>query len=141
MSIEKETLIEEAHREGLKTIIIEAVIQKGGKILLIETLGVGNTFYEFPKAVLKEGETTAQALERAIEGQTAMHLEEVKRYLGHYDKKGERHYHFVVEVKDPYSLEESRSIAYSWLPVQEAVGYPISDELRGMLDLYARLVS
>ena len=129
-------LIEEAHKEGLEKIAIETVIQKSGKILLIEELGRGDSFYGFPKADLKEGESISQALERAVTERTAMQLKDVKRYLGHYDKDGRRHYHFVVEVNDPYSLEDNATIAYAWLDVQEAVGYPITDELREMLDLY-----
>ncbi|MCP5503992.1 MAG: NUDIX domain-containing protein [Chlamydiales bacterium] len=129
-------LIEEAHKEGLEKIIIETIIQKDGKVLLIEALGMGDSFYEFPNADLKEDEGISQALERAVTQKTAMQLKDVKRYLGHYDKEGIRHYHFVVEVKDPYSLEDNATIAYAWLDVQEAVGYPITDELREMLDLY-----
>lgn len=132
-------LIEEAHKEGLEKIVIETIIQKDGKVLLIEVLGVGDSFYEFPNADLKEGESISQAMERAVTEKTAMQLKDVKSYLGHYDKEGIRHYHFVVEVKDPYSLENNSAIAYAWLDVQEAVGYPITDELREMLDLYNKI--
>ena len=117
----------------------EPVVQKSGKVLLIEVLGMGDSFYELPNADLKEGESIPQALERAVTVKTAMQLKDVKSYLGHYDKEGIRHYHFVVEVKDPYSLEDNASIAYAWLDVQEAVGYPINDELREMLDLYNKV--
>lgn len=132
-------LIEEARKEGLEKIVIEAIIQKDGKVLLIEVLGVGDSFYQFPNADLKKGESISQALERAVIEKTAMQLKEVKNYLGHYDKEGSRHYHFVVEVKDPYSLEDNTTIAYAWLDVQEAVGYPIADEVREMLDLYNKI--
>ncbi|QVL57798.1 MAG: NUDIX domain-containing protein [Simkaniaceae bacterium] len=129
-------LIEEALSEGMEKIAIETVIEKDGKVLLIEDLGMGTTFYGFPKVELKEGESIPQALQRAVTERTAMQLKDVKRYLGHYDRDGMRHYHFVVEVNDPYSLEENANIAYAWLDVQEAVGYPITDQLREMLDLY-----
>ncbi len=132
-------LIEEAHKEGLEKIVIETIIQKDGKVLLIEVLGMGDSFYEFPNADLKEVESIPQAMERAVTEKTAMQLKDVKSYLGHYDKEGIRHYHFVVEVKDPYSLENNPAIAYAWLDVQEAVGYPITDELREMLDLYNKI--
>ena len=91
-------LIEEAHKEGLENIVIETIIQKSGKVLLIEVLGMGDSFYELPNADLKEGESIPQALERAVTVKTAMQLKDVKSYLGHYDKEGIRHYHFVVEV-------------------------------------------
>ncbi len=129
-------LIEEARKEGIEKLAIEALVQKDGKVLLIEELGKGESFYGFPAASLKEEESIPQALQRAVTENTAMQLKEVKSYLGHYDQDGIRHYHFVVEVNDPYSLEENTNIAYAWLEVQEAVGYPITDEVREMLDLY-----
>ncbi|MCP5505499.1 MAG: hypothetical protein H7A38_01275 [Chlamydiales bacterium] len=133
-----QNLVEMAKKEEMNHIIVEAVIQKEGKILLIEPLGNGETFYRFPYAEMLEGETMQQALQKAITLQTAMELKEVKRYLGHYDKKGTRHLHFVVEVKDPYSVEEKTSIAFAWVEARDGVGYPITDELREMLDLYVK---
>lgn len=133
-----QNLVEMAKKEGINHVIVEAVIQKEGKILLIEPLGNGNVFYQFPHAEVLEGETIQQALQKAITWQTAMELKEVKRYLGQYDKKGSRHLHFVVEVKDPYSVEEKTSIAFAWVEARDGVGYPITDELREMLDLYMK---
>lgn len=133
-----QNLIEEAKKEGMNKVIVEAVIEKEGKILLIEPLGEGETFYTFPNMEVLEGETVQHALQKAITLKTAMDLKEVKRYLGHYDKEGIRHLHFVVEVKDPYSVEENSSIAFAWVEVQEGAGYPITDELREMLDLYVK---
>jgi ADP-ribose pyrophosphatase YjhB (NUDIX family) len=133
-----QNLIEEAKREGMKKVIVEAIIEKEGKVLLIEPLGLGNTFYVFPNEEVLEGETVQQALQKAVALKTAMELKEVKRYLGHYDKEGIRHLHFVVEVKDPYSIENNSSIAFAWVEAREGVGYPIRDELREILDLYTK---
>lgn len=133
-----QNLIDEAKKEGIEGIVVEAVIQNEGKVLLIEPLGGGMAFYTFPNEVITEGETTQQALQKAVTLKTAMELKEVRRYLGHYDKKGIRHLHFVVEVKDPYAVEENTSIAFAWVEAREAVGYPITDELREMLDLYVK---
>ncbi|MCB1082952.1 MAG: hypothetical protein KDK61_01465, partial [Simkania sp.] len=71
--------------------------------------------------------------------ETAMELGEVKAYLGHYDVGQDRYYHFVTEVKDPCSIEQNTKVAYAWLETQEAVGYPITDDLREMLDVYAKM--
>jgi len=51
---------------------------------------------------------------------------------------GVRHLNFVIKVKDPFEVEKNKSISFSWLDVQEAVGYPIRDEVREMLDLYSK---
>lgn len=133
-------LIEDAKQEGIKEMVVDAIIHKdNGEILLIENLGDVKPIYGFPSAELKKKETIPQALQRAITEKTAMQLKEVIAYLGHYDKDGVRHFHFVAEVIDPYSLEENTNIAYAWLNTDDAVGYPITDEVRGMLDLYKRL--
>lgn len=135
-------LIDDAKKEGIEQIVVETIIQKDtGEILLIEDLEVEKPIYGLPSADIKKGETIPQTLQRAITLQTAMQLKEVMAYLGHYDQDGVRHYHFVTEVKDPYSLEENTKIAYAWLSIEEAVGYPITDNLREMLDLYARFKS
>lgn len=133
-------LIEDAKQEGIKEMVVDAIIHKdNGEILLIENLGDVKPIYGFPSAELKKKETIPQALQRAITEKTAMQLKEVIAYIGHYDKDGVRHFHFVAEVSDPYSLEENTNIAYAWLNTDDAVGYPITDEVRGMLDLYKRL--
>lgn len=133
-------LIEEAKKEGIKHIVVETIVQKdSGEILLIEDLQMEKRIYGLPAANLKEGETIPQALQRAITERTAMQLKEVRAYLGHYDERDVRHYHFVTEVNDPYALEENTNIAYAWLKIEDAVGYPITDKLREMLDLYAKL--
>lgn len=130
-------LIEEAHREGLKEIVVEAIIQKEEKkILLIEDLKLVKPIYSFPAARVKEGEGLSLALQRAVVENTNMEIKKVVRYVGHYDLNNARHYHFVVEVNNPYALEENTSIAYAWLDVQEAVGYPVQDKVREVLDLY-----
>lgn len=133
-------LIEEARNEGIDHIVIEVLIQKAGKrLLLVEDLSAQKPVYELPSTSLKEEETIPQALQRAVTEITAMQLKEVVAYLGHYDLEGVRHYHFVAEVHDPYSIEENTKIAHAWLEVQEAVGYPIRDDLREMLDRYTQL--
>ena len=133
-------LIEEARNEGIDRIVVEALIRKAGKrILLVEDLSAQKPVYELPSTSLKEQEILPQAIERAVIEITGMHLKEVAAYLGHYDLEGARHYHFVVEVHDPYAIEENTKFAHAWLEVQEAVGYPIRDDLRGMLDRYVLL--
>ena len=133
-------LIEEAKSAGLEHIVIKVLIQKEGKqVLLVEDLKRPQSVYELPSASLKEEETIPQALQRAVTEMTSMQMKEVIAYLGHEDFEGARHYYFVVEVKDPYSVEENTKIAHAWLELQEAVGYPIRDQLREMLDRYAKL--
>ena len=132
-------LIEEAHKEGCIKVSVAAMIEnKQHQLLLIEDLKGGKPIYGFPSAEIQEGETIQQALQRAVTLQANMGLKETLRYVGHYDLDGERVYHFVVAVNDPYAIEEKKEVAHAWLIAQEAVGYPILDEVRQMLDQYDR---
>ncbi len=134
-------LIEDAHKEGIQEIVVAAIIHnEGGQVLLIHDLQDVKPLYIFPEAKLKEEESLSQALQRAVTGKTNMGIKEVNGYLGHYDEGRKRYYHFVVEVNDPYAVEENKSIAYAWLDIQEAVGYPIKDAVREILDLYNKTV-
>lgn len=133
-------LIDEAKKDGIKKIHVSVFIRNSvDQILLIEEVLKQKILYTLPTADVKENETIQQALQRAVLEETFMELAEVKAYLGHYDADSERYYLFVTEVKDPYSLEKNTRIAYAWLDVQEAVGYPITDELREMLDVYSKM--
>jgi len=132
-------LIDEAKEDGMKEVVVSAIIENQKKqILLIENLEAQKLFYRLPSAKVAPNESIQQALQRAVGLETMMEISEVKSYLGHYDRKGNRFYHFIVEVKDPYAVETNTKMAHAWLDVQEAVGYPIWDEVREMLDLYVK---
>lgn len=132
-------LIEAAREDGIEEVVIDALVRKeDGKVLLVEDLRSENPFYHFPYAQVKDEESIPQAIQRAVTENTAMEIKEVLRYLGHYDVGGKRHLNFVVEVNDPFEVEENKSISFAWLDVQEAVGYPIRDDVREMLDLYSK---
>lgn len=132
-------LIETAHAEGFQEVVIDALVCKeDGQVLLVEDLLGSDRFYHFPYAQVKEGESIPQTIQRAVTENTAMTIKEVKRFLGHYDREGKRHLSFVVEVQDPFAVEENKSISFAWLDVREAVGYPIHDEIREMLDIYTK---
>ena len=132
-------LIEAAREEGFKEVVIDALVCKGdGKVLLVEDLQGVDPFYHFPCAQVKDEETIPQAIQRAVTENAAMEIKEVIRYLGHYDVDGKRHLNFIVEVNNPFAVEENKSISFAWLDIQEAVGYPIRDEVREMLDRSSR---
>lgn len=131
--------IEEAKKAGMMTIIVSAIVQNERKeILLLEDHRSLAGHYRLPSAEVREGEGINQAMQRALIEETVMELTEVVSYLGHRDKGKERSYYFVIAVQNPYALEGQARFAYSWVDPQEGVGYPISDELREMIDLYVR---
>ncbi len=131
-----EGMIEEAKREGIGEVVVSALIRKGDDLLVIEDLMELTPIYTFPHALLKQGETIQQALQRGIMESTLMNLERVVSLLGHYDLEGKRYIYFIAEVSDPYAVEGAEQIAYAWIPAQEAAGYPITNELREMINRY-----
>lgn len=133
-------LIDEAKKGGMQKVYVAGLVRNAsGQLLLIEKVLEEKQIYYFPVVEVRKGETVQQALQRAVMEETNMQLSDVKAYLGHYDIEKERTIHFVVEVKDPYAIEQYTEVAYAWLETQEAIGYPISDEIREMLDIYAKM--
>jgi len=134
-----ESLINEAYKVGMKGVVIDAlVVKEDGKVLLVENLEGPDRFYHFPNAKVKKGETISQAIQRAVMNVAPIGIKSVLRYLGHYDIGDVRHLNFAVLANEPYAVEENKSISFAWLEFQEAVGYPVHDEAREMLDLYLK---
>ena len=130
-------LLIEAKKAGMHVVIVEAVLQNDRReILLLEdhfSLDIG---YRFPHAEVKQNEKISQAIQRALMEETTMQLKEVIGYLGHHDEEKKRHYYFVATAHDPYAIESQTRFAYNWLDPQEGVGYPITEAVRRVLDLY-----
>lgn len=132
-------LLEEANKEGFNEIVIEVIVKNArGKILLIHALKNLIENYQFPSCLLKLNETIPQVLQRVVTEQTSMTLSEVISYLSHRDVEGKRYFTFIVCVDAPSAIEGSTSIASAWVNVEEAYGYPISEDIRETLDLYTR---
>lgn len=139
-----QNLIEEAQQAGKKTVQVAAIVRHNDNILLLE-LGVKpgemSGAYELPTTQLKKGETIQQALQRALMENAGLGLKDVMAYLGQHDEGETREYFFVVDVNDAFSVETPRHQGYSWVDIQEAVGYPITKQVRDTLDLFSKLVS
>lgn len=134
-----QNLITDAKEKGLTELSVNALVRHEDHILLIEeTRGI----YTLPSTLVREDETLQQALQRGLVETTNLMLEEVIAYLGHNDiGKKERHFYFATTVHDPFAVQLRNHVAFAWVDIQEAVGYPISDELRQTLDFFAKLVT
>ena len=92
--------------------------------------------YELPTALLQKEESTQQTLQRAIVFETGLSLSKVVSFVGHIDAGKNRQLIFLVNVSDPMGVQLREHVAYAWPEMQEAIGYPISDELREILNRY-----
>lgn len=130
-------LIEEAKRDGKARITVAAAPFFEGTIFLLKrrfTEATHPGFFVFPSAEYKEGESVNQLLNKALVLDAGLTLDSIEGYLGHFDYDSTRQYTFLVKVKDPFSVQLSRHDAYAWAAVREAIGYPISNELREIID-------
>ena len=140
-----EDLIEEAKKEGIGRFVVGAVIDKDSAILLLKRsrddfLG---EIYEIPSGEIEEGEVIAKALHREVEEETGLKVEEIKKYLGHFDyesEKGEktRQFNFVVTVREPIKIKLQEHEGYVWTIREELDEYLITDALKGILRLFWR---
>ena len=132
-------LIEDANKEGFNEIVVEVIVKSSsGKIFLIHEQKSLLANYQLPSCLLRLNETIPQAIVRAVVEKMAMTLKEVIAYLCHRDVEGKRYFTFIASVDCPSLVEGSRNISSAWVNIEEAYGYPISEDVRETLDLYTR---
>jgi len=139
-------LLEDAKKDQVQVIAVSTIIKNREQILLIEKghQEEKDGHYEIPSAILKPGETFQQAIQRAVIEETNLSISNFLGFVGHFDfissaNIKHRQFAFAIEVEEPQSIQLKKHIAYAWLTPQEVVGYPISDELRSLIDQYARI--
>lgn len=139
-----ETLIEAARKEGIEIIELILLAHIGEQLLLVErSFGDKKPGLCEPIIVrIKEGESLTQALSRGVIEETGAHVEKIEAYLGHRDfvresKRG-RELTFVVTLVEPYEIESRTHTGWAWVKWREAIGYPLSDERRKTIDLFAK---
>ncbi len=132
-------LIKQAEEAGKKSVYVAALIEKeSGSIFLLHEAQSSSPAYELPKTQVQEEETIPQAIQRGVMEKTGMEIDVVEDYLGEKDIGSDRHYYFVVKVKDPEIAGKITPIDFAWTAVEESFGYPIHENLREILDVYSK---
>ncbi|MCH9630061.1 MAG: hypothetical protein S4CHLAM37_00530 [Chlamydiia bacterium] len=136
-------LLKDAKKDSITDVEVAILARKKDELLLLEEPYLNRqNFYHLPKGRIKEGETISQALHRVLMEETLLAASEVEKFLAYQDTETEtgkkRSFYFVVSVVDPEEIQAKKYHSYAWAVPTEAVGYPIKDELREMLDLYMR---
>ena len=84
-----------------------------------------------------------QAIQRILMMQSSLSLKQVVRFLTYKDgiknKKRERTFYFVVEAHDLEDIIAREHHGFTWVKPIEAVGYPIREDLREVIELYMEL--
>jgi len=128
-------LLKQAEKDRISEVVVRTLIRSGGQLLLVERSVAGE--YLVPEALVKNDESVTQAIERGVMEWLGQRVNEVLEYLAARDENGKRRLYFIVEIDEPRSVEATSKHPVVWLDPSDAVGYPVSDELREIIDLFS----
>jgi hypothetical protein len=135
-----ETLVKQAQQEGIQHLQIALLVEKNGKILLLEPISFGLAkAYTFVHKEVLSSQTLQQAIQAASLQVLNLSVKQIKRFLTYKDSDpSTRVFYFIVEVFDPEDLKLSSHQSYGWVDPEESFGYPIQEQTREILDLYCK---
>jgi len=139
-----ERLVKEAEADGVVQLVVGAVVEDDGKVLLLKRPAddfMGGIF-ELPSGKVEPGEDLKTALVREVEEETGLTVAVATAYLGNFDYKSgsgkkSRQFNFVVAVEttEPVVLQEHDE--YRWVPIEEEL--PVTDAVKAVLSKYQKL--
>jgi 8-oxo-dGTP diphosphatase len=134
-------LVEEADKDGVVQLVVGAVVEDEGKVLLLKrpTDDFMGGIFELPSGKVEPGEDLKTALVREVEEETGLIVAVATAYLGSFDYlsgsgKKSRQFNFVVAVEatEPVVLQEHDE--YRWVPIEEDL--PVTDAVKAVLSEY-----
>jgi 8-oxo-dGTP diphosphatase len=136
-----EELHAEAERDGVQQLVVGAVVQHDGKVLLLqrpEDDFMGGIF-ELPSGKVEAGEALDAALKREVTEESGLDVTAIRDYLGSFDYtsgsgKKSRQFNFAVEVATPEPIELQEHDAYTWTSFTEEP--PLTDAVKEVLSKY-----
>ena len=139
-----EELNAEAERDGVQQLVVGAVVQHDGKVLLLqrpEDDFMGGIF-ELPSGKVEAGEALDAALKREVKEESGLDVARIRDYLGSFDYtsgsgKKSRQFNFAVDVTAPEPIELQEHDAYTWTALTEEP--PVTDAVKGVLSKYREL--
>ncbi|MGL5825214.1 MAG: NUDIX domain-containing protein [Nocardioides sp.] len=139
-------LADEAERDGVQQLVVGAVVQNDGKVLLLqrpEDDFMGGIF-ELPSGKVEPGETLDVALARETKEETGLDIATIHDYLGSFDYtsgsgKKSRQFSFSVQVTSHGPVQLQEHDAYTWAPLTEDL--PVTDAVKDVLNRYRKLLS
>jgi 8-oxo-dGTP diphosphatase len=139
-----DSLNAEAERDGVQQLVVGAVVQHDGKVLLLqrpEDDFMGGIF-ELPSGKVEAGEALDAALMREVKEESGLDVAVIRDYLGSFDYtsgsgKKSRQFNFAVDVTSPEPVELQEHDAYTWTPLTEEP--PVTDAVKDVLSKYRDL--
>lgn len=139
-----EQLTTGATNDGVQQLVVGAVVQHDGKVLLLQRPehDFMGGIWELPSGKVEPGESLDQALIREVKEETGLSVSALRTYLGSFDYqsgsgKKSRQFNFAVDVdsSEPVKLQEHD--AYTWTSLTEEA--PVTDAVRDVLAAYQQL--
>ncbi|MFF4028061.1 MULTISPECIES: NUDIX hydrolase [Nocardia] len=139
-----EQLTTGATNDGVQQLVVGAVVQHDGKVLLLQRPehDFMGGIWELPSGKVEPGESLDQALIREVKEETGLSVTALRTYLGSFDYqsgsgKKSRQFNFAVDVdsSEPVKLQEHD--AYTWTSLTEEA--PVTDAVRDVLAAYQQL--
>ncbi|GAA1017085.1 NUDIX hydrolase [Streptomyces thermogriseus] len=139
-----EELNVEAERDGVQQLVVGAVVQHDGKVLLLqrpEDDFMGGIF-ELPSGKVEAGEALDAALKREVKEESGLDVAAIRDYLGSFDYtsgsgKKSRQFNFAVDVTAPEPIELQEHDAYTWTALTEEP--PVTDAVKDVLSKYREM--
>ena len=137
-------LIVEALNSGISRYVVAAVItNKRSEVLLLQRPKdeFYGGIYELPSGKVEDDESLEEALYREVKEETGLNVKNITRYLGHFDylsksKKPTRQFNFHVEVEDVSQIILKEHSSYVWVSPKDLHRYPVTEEVRKILEKF-----
>jgi len=139
-----EKLNAEAKRDGVQQLVVGAVVQHNGKVLLLQRQEddfMGGIF-ELPSGKVEADEALDAALIREVKEESDLDVAAIGDYLGSFDytsgsDKKSRQFNFAVDVASPGPVELQEHGAYAWTALTEE--QPVTEAVKEVLSKYREL--
>ncbi|WP_280311292.1 NUDIX domain-containing protein [Nocardia abscessus] len=134
-------LTQEADRDGVQQLVVGAVVQHDGEVLLLQRPAddfMGG-IWELPSGKVDPGEALDRALIREVNEETGLDVATILGYLGEFDYrsgsgKKSRQFNFTVEVVHSDQVALTEHDAYIWTTLTEEP--PVTDAVKEVLRRY-----
>ena len=141
MPTSTEVLVADAQRDGVQQLVVGAVIDDDGRVLLLRRPGddfMGG-IWELPSGKVEPGETLEQAVVREVEEETGLQVTGVGRYVDSFDYRSgsgklSRQFNFAVECDASEPVRLTEHTAHSWAALGAAA--PVTDAVAQTLASY-----
>ncbi|TLF76665.1 NUDIX domain-containing protein [Nocardia cyriacigeorgica] len=136
-----EDLTAQAERDGVQQLVVGAVVEHDGRVLLLRRPGddfMGG-IWELPSGKVEPGESLERAVEREVEEETGLRVSGVGPYIDSFDYrsgsgKRSRQFNFAVECLAPEPIRLTEHDAYTWTALTDEP--PVTDAVKQTLVRY-----